>query len=319
MVSAAGTALIGLDWGTTSLRAYRIDRRGQIRERRASEAGILKVPGGDFAAALEAMAGDWLAAAPAAPILAAGMIGSRQGWQEVPYLPCPAGGREIATALAEVAGPRGRTVHLVPGLCREAGERGFPDVMRGEETQILGALAAGDATAEGIFVLPGTHSKWAWVTGGRITGFATYMTGELFEVLTRHSILGRLMEGHDPDADAFATGLARAGASAAQPPGHLLHDLFSARTLGLFSMLPPTGIASYLSGLLIGAEVAAAMAGGAARGPITILASGTLSKLYAAALTARGIDAGTGDTDAAAKGLYVIARAAGLIEENDDD
>jgi 2-dehydro-3-deoxygalactonokinase len=311
------TALIGLDWGTTSLRAYRIGRDGRVLERRVGETGILKVPGGDFAGALATAAGDWLAAAPQLPVLAAGMIGSRQGWREVAYVPCPAGLAELAAGLALVAGPGGREVRLVPGLARPGAAEGFPDVMRGEETQIVGALAAAPGEERRCFVLPGTHSKWAWTTGTRIERFATYMTGEVFEVLTRHSILGRLMQGDAHDPAAFARGLERARASGGAPPGRLLHDLFGTRTLGLFGELPATALGSYLSGLLIGAEVTAALAetGGA---PVTILASSQLASLYATALAAAGAVAAVGDVDSAARGLHAVARTARLLVERKD-
>ena len=243
--------MIGLDWGTTSLRAYRIGTGGAVLEQRSAAAGILQVPDGDFAGTLKASVGDWLEREPDLPVLAAGMIGSRQGWREVDYAPCPAGLDELAHGLAPVTGIGGRVVHLVPGVARAADPNGFPDVMRGEETQILGASSAA-AGGQHCFVLPGTHSKWAWAEHGRIARFATYMTGEVYACLVQHSILGRLMSGHDADAEAFEQGLARARASAGDPPGRLLHDLFSARTLGLFAAVPPTGLASYLSGLLIG-------------------------------------------------------------------
>jgi 2-dehydro-3-deoxygalactonokinase len=312
-VNEGGAALIGLDWGTTSLRAYRVGRDGAVLDRRSREAGILKVERGDFAGALAAAAGDWLRAEPGLPVVAAGMVGSRQGWREVPYVPCPAGLAELAGALATVAGPDGRTVWLVPGLAHAAA--GFPDVMRGEETQILGALATAPGDAPRCFVLPGTHSKWAWCARGRVERFATYMTGEVYDVLTRHSILGRLMAGdRGHDAQAYARGLARARASAGAPPGRLLHDLFSARTLGLTAEVPAEGLRSYLSGLLIGAEAAAALTDAPPDG-VTILGADALSARYAEAIAAAGARAVVGDADAAARGLHAIARAAGLIEK----
>lgn len=306
-----GAILYGLDWGTTSLRAYRIGPGGRVLERRGTAAGILQVPGGGFAGMLENVIGDWLAEIPGLPVIAAGMIGSRQGWREVPYVPCPAGIGALAKGLASVTAAGGRTVHLVPGLAREAGAGGFPDVMRGEETQILGA--EGGTGGRRCFVLPGTHSKWAWTEHGAIDRFATYMTGEVYACLREHTILGRLMAGHDGDAEAFDEGLARAKASAGAPPGQLLHDLFSTRTLGLFAMLPATGLASYLSGLLIGAEVIAALADA---GEVTILGSDALSQLYVRAIVAAGGAATVGDVDAAARGLHAIAVAAGLVEDN---
>jgi 2-dehydro-3-deoxygalactonokinase len=181
----------------------------------------------------------------------------------------------------------------------------------------VGALAAAPGEERRCFVLPGTHSKWAWTSGTCIERFATYMTGEVFEVLTRHSILGRLMQGDAHDPAAFARGLERARASGGAPPGRLLHDLFGTRTLGLFGELPATALGSYLSGLLIGAEVTAALAetGGA---PVTILASSQLASLYATALAAAGAVAAVGDVDSAARGLHAVARTARLLVERKD-
>src|SRR3954468_3311386 len=309
-------ALIGIDWGTSSFRAYRIGRAG-ILEQRSRDAGILKVSGGDFAGILKGAIGDWLTVEPSLPVVAAGMVGSRQGWREVAYVPCPAGLRELAAGLLAVGADGGRSVHLVPGVVRAGGADDFPDVMRGEETQILGDLAAASRNRELCYVLPGTHSKWAWCKDGRIARFATYMTGELYELLVRHSILGRLMRpaGHDPAA--FDRGLGRARASAQSAPGRLLHDLFSARTLGLTAEMEPTGLGSYLSGILIGAEVISAVFSTGAS-EVVILGSGTLTPLYARALEHAGVGTTIGDPEAAAYGLYAIAASAGLIAETDD-
>lgn len=310
---ADDAVLIGLDWGTTSMRAYLIGRRGDVLERRASAAGIMQVADGDFGGTLGDVIGDWLEAAPALPVLAAGMIGSRQGWREVPYVPCPAGLGELAAGLATVTLRTGRVVHLVPGVVRASGASGFPDVMRGEETQILGAMAGGGSRC---FVLPGTHSKWAWTTDGGIDRFSTYMTGEVYACLCQHTILGRLMSGREADPGAFDRGLGQARASAGAAPGQLLHDLFSARTLGLMGELPAGGLASYLSGLLIGAEVVAAAAD-AGPGEVTILGSDALGPLYARAIAATGGVAAVGNPDAAAHGLLAIAAAAGLVRESE--
>ena len=308
-------ALIGIDWGTSSFRAYRIGRAG-ILERRSRDAGILRVEGGDFAGTLSRAIGDWLAAEPRLPVVAAGMVGSRQGWREVPYVRCPAGLPELAAGLLAVDAGGGRTVHLVPGPMRPGAADNFPDVMRGEETQILGDLTAGRGGADLCYVLPGTHSKWAWCQGGRITRFATYMTGEVYDVLVRHSILGRLMTEGGHDQAAFDRGLGRARESATAPPGRLLHDLFSARTLGLMADLEPAGIGSYLSGLLIGAELLSATEASGIRG-VVILGSSTLAPLYAHALAQAGLDVTIGDADAAAHGLWAVAASAGLIAERD--
>jgi len=306
-------ALIGLDWGTSSLRAYRIAGNGRVLERREAPRGILAVQDGAFAEALAEAAGDWLEAEPDLPVLASGMIGSRQGWREAPYAECPAGAPELARGLVEVEGPAGRPVRIAPGLLtRDAA--GVPDVMRGEETQILGELGA-RGTGDGRFVLPGTHSKWAEVREGRVTAFATYMTGEVYDVLCRHSILGRLMREGPPDPSAFRRGLDKAAGGAAGP-GRLLHDLFGARTLGLTGDLPETALASYLSGLLIGAELAAAAPSEGAE-PVVVLGSGTLTALYLEAARHLGLAAEPGSPDCAALGLLALARAAGLLGTSD--
>ena len=192
--------LIGLDWGTTSCRAYLIGADGAVLTRIGDGPGILKVENGTFGATLDAMVGGWPAHLP---IILSGMIGSRQGWAEALYARCPAGADDIVTALATIDHAR-RTISLVPGLSTQ--NDAMPDVMRGEETQILGALAL-SGRGDGLFLLPGTHSKWAEVSAGRITSFRTFMTGEIFGALKDHTILGRLMRDGAANAEAFARGV----------------------------------------------------------------------------------------------------------------
>jgi 2-dehydro-3-deoxygalactonokinase len=304
-------ALIGLDWGTSSLRAYRLGAGGGIVEVRESPAGILGVEAGGFEAAFEAAIGDWLGDSPAAPVVASGMITSRQGWVEVPYLGCPAGEAALARALRAHRTGAGRHVHFVPGLALDGD--GVPDVMRGEETQVIGALdGARDAR---LFLLPGTHSKWVLAENGRIAWFATFMTGELFAVLKDHSILGRPMAGAAHDADAFARGLGLGGLD--DPgAGGLLKRLFSARTRHLAGELPADAVASYLSGLLIGAELREATAcvgERAARAPLTVIGADALAERYLAAAALNDLEAARGPAHAVARGHWRLARAAGLI------
>jgi 2-dehydro-3-deoxygalactonokinase len=297
-------ALIGIDWGTTSFRAYRIDAAGGVIDSHAAPAGILSVRDGDFEAVLEHEIGAWLAAEPV-PVIASGMITSRQGWLEVPYCPCPAGSSEIAGAL--MAHPTRQALHFVPGLSL-IGADGVPDVIRGEETQILGEV--GDRAGRHLLVLPGTHSKWALALDGVITWFTTFMTGELFGVLKQHSILGRLMQGED-DESGFERGLAYARSG----QGGLLKRLFSARTLGLFDLLPECSIESYLSGLLIGSEIEEAL--GCIEMPedaeIRVIGASQLARHYKNALAARNLRVRPAAEDAGARGQFLIARAAGLI------
>jgi 2-dehydro-3-deoxygalactonokinase len=226
------------------------------------------------------------------------MIGSRQGWKEAPYAQCPAGAKEIAACMVEVRWGSSRSAWIVPGLrCRDM--QGVPDVMRGEETQILGAL---DDVLEhsARICLPGTHSKWVQLEGGRMTRFATHMTGEVFAVLKAHSILGRMMTTADFDPVAFQSGVLRA-----RERGGLLHHLFGVRSRGLVGDLTDDDSAAYLSGVLIGHELAAIPR---LTGAVYLLGVPQLARLYAEALKTYGVDAGLLDPDSAVNGLFKLAQ-----------
>jgi 2-dehydro-3-deoxygalactonokinase len=294
-------SLIGLDWGTTSCRAYLVGADGAVRDRVADGPGILKVENGAFGAALDAMTGRWDAKLP---VILSGMIGSRQGWKEAPYAKCPAGVDDLVQALAKIE-HAGRTIALVPGLSTENDR--MPDVMRGEETQILGALAL-SGRDDGLFLLPGTHSKWAEVSGGRIVSFRTFMTGEVFGALKDHTILGRLMR-EGGDADGFARGV-KEGA-ALKSAGALLNRVFATRTYGLMDRLADTALSDYLSGLLIGAEVAEATQ--QSTDAVTIIASPALAQRYTDALALLGHHGTLAPDDCVAAGHWRLARAAGLV------
>jgi len=284
--------MITVDWGTTSFRAFRL-RGAEVIGRYAGPHGILQVPPGSFASTLRAAIAPWLADGETR-VLMSGMVGSRQGWQEAPYLPCPAGAAELAAGLVAVPF-EGARVLLAPGLSI-GGE--VPEVMRGEEVQIVGALA--QMGQDAVACLPGSHSKWARIAGGRIEGFTTHLTGEAFAALRDHTILGRLIQpGAAPDPDAFARGVARSA-----DPGGLLHHLFGVRTLGLFGRLADAE--SYLSGLLIGHEVRAA----APSGPVYLIGAPTLCALYARAIRQCGGSSILVGEDAAAQGLAIIAEHA---------
>ncbi|GBD44003.1 putative 2-dehydro-3-deoxygalactonokinase DgoK1 [bacterium HR40] len=305
----AQTWLVGLDWGTSSLRAFRIGANGGVLERREGPWGILAVEGGDFESRLRQFVGDWLAAAPLAPVLASGMVTSRQGWVEVPYLPCPAGIGELAAALHPLRLADGRILHFVPGLaCRQAGDA--PEVMRGEETQIAGALASGPTSC--LFVLPGTHSKWAEVENGRVQRFSTFMTGELYALLCRHSILGRGMAGEAFQASAFEEGV-RAGHAPGKATGGLLHRLFGVRTRGLAGELAPEAAASFLSGLLIGSEIREAEGMYSTGRAVDLIGSFALATRYGRAFALLGRPSTIWPEDLAARGHFALARAAGLV------
>jgi 2-dehydro-3-deoxygalactonokinase len=290
--------MIAIDWGTSSLRAYRLGEHGEVRDKRSAPLGILTVQDGRFAEALEGQISDWLDAGEA-PVVMSGMIGSRQGWKEAPYAQCPAGLSEIAAAMIRVHWNE-RTAWIAPGLtCRD--ESGVADVMRGEEVQILGAfdrLAQDDAW----ICLPGTHSKWAQVRAQRIVRFATYMTGEVFAVMKAHSILGRMMSDGELDLYAFDAGLGRA-----RDDGGLLHHLFGARTRGLFGELDNTQSAGYLSGLLIGHELRSVPQ---QSGVVYVLGAEALAQLYVHALRTQGYEPHLLDPDAVVTGLARLAALA---------
>jgi 2-dehydro-3-deoxygalactonokinase len=301
----AATALVAIDWGTSTARAYRMDAGGCVLERRGIPLGVKHVRDARFEPALAKLLGEW--SAEYAPRIACGMIGSRQGWVEAPYVDCPAS----LTALADrlVRAPLD-ALTIVPGVTTRD-PAGVPDVMRGEETQLLGAVGIDEPAV--LAVLPGTHSKWARVEHGRIVDFATFMTGELYAVLIDHSMLGRLA-GHEPGAfvrDAFAQGVARGLGD-----GELAHDLFGARTLALAGSLGADEVADWLSGLLIGREIRAARAwaarAGVDSGSVRIIGAHGLAERYDLALADAGTLTERGSEDAAAHGLWRIAQRAGL-------
>lgn len=299
------TALIAIDWGTTSARAYCLGATGQVVAMRSVPLGVLQVQDGCFPEALATLLGDWHDVA--APRLACGMIGSRQGWREAPYVECPAPLATLAAGIVQVAGD---VLAIVPGV-RTRDTNGIPDVMRGEETQLAGAV---DEREERVLaVLPGTHCKWALVEKGRLVDFATFMTGEMYNVLLTYSILGRLAQPAGSKAGpAFARGVTR-GLGA----GGLSHDLFGARTLTLMGELAPDDVPDWLSGLLIGREVRNARAWAQRQGcdcaRVRLVGADALLARYAAAMTQADIAVEMAPADAAAIGLWRIAQHASLV------
>jgi 2-dehydro-3-deoxygalactonokinase len=326
-----GARLLALDWGSTHLRAWLLGAGGAVLAERDADQGASAMDGDAhaYSAVLERIAGDWLSARPDLPIVACGMVGSQHGWREAPYAACPAGAADLAGALVRVESG-GRTVAIVPGAsCRDAGDDvagdrsgdrgGVPDVMRGEETQIVGALALQPDLAPGAtLVLPGTHSKWARIADGRILHFATYMTGELYALLRAHSVLGRLMTDDEaPLEDGFD-----AGVRAAAGNGGLTHQLFAVRTLGLMGEVAPAALSGYLSGLLIGSEIDSALHARDGEAPdvapsVALVGAPALTALYERALRLRGVMSVRRLDNTAPAGLWRLAAAAGLITDSE--
>jgi 2-dehydro-3-deoxygalactonokinase len=303
---------IGIDWGTTRLRAYLIGASGEILERYESDAGVARA-GGEFERIFTRELGSWLEAHPRVNVVASGMVGSRQGWVETRYLPCPVDFLSIAHEL-ELRRVGQRRIAFTPGVTRVARD-GMPDVMRGEEIQVLGSL---DGLGDGWCVLPGTHSKWVLVKGACVVWFATFMSGELFDVLAQHSLLtlGKAQpEQQGPGgAAAYVRGLDYAFCMDAESGG-FLKRLFSTRSLVARGELSKPEALEYLSGLIIGGELREALASlpGPAPRSVLLLGSGELVRRYAVAFARAGIGAVTGNEDAAATGHFTIAREAGLL------
>lgn len=290
--------IIAVDWGTSSLRGAMLDRQGRVIDELASDQGILRVAAGEFAVVFKRLFSHWLDQNPAL-VLVSGMAGSQQGWVEVPYCPCPAGFEEIASKLTWL--DRGLTA-IVPGIsCQHAHA---PDVMRGEEVQIFGAMAL-TGLREGLFVLPGTHSKWAEVRDGRVETFRTFLSGELYALLSQHSILAKTLDAQAPlDAEAFLEGVALSR----QLPG-LLHNVFSARTLSLFKRKTPGQLASYLSGVVIGEELRSQpLAPGT---DIVVVGATALTARYALAMTHFGVTTRCLGSEATWAGLNAIRNTLG--------
>lgn len=358
----ARAALIALDWGTSSLRAYRLDDTGRTLDTRHLPWGIMRLPQplqdgaastalSGFDLAFEQACGDWLRAEPTLPVIACGMVGSAQGWQEAAYLDVPVDLERIGTLLTVVqrtgAGPNATPVHIVPGLIQRPG---LPNVMRGEETQVFGVLfdQAGDVAAQPgaapeakpdakpdpasgptsepdpiappadtvLIGLPGTHSKWVTARRGRVTHFDTFMTGEVYAALRGHTILGRTMsDAPAADNGAFMRGVKVAGAPAGR--AGVLSTIFSTRALGLTGELPSTSQADYLSGLLIGHEIAALAQMLREQGElprIVLCGDPALCQRYILAMQHYGLGTPEQAQNATERGLWHLAVCAGLVK-----
>ena len=259
---------IAIDWGTSNRRIHLVER-GVVIASESSGHGIASFAGGDYTAevaALRQRLGE-------VPVLIAGMAGSSIGWRETPYVDAPAGLAALAARLVYVQ----TDTAIVPGM-RTTGD-GRADVMRGEEVQILGAVAAGLVPPDATVCQPGTHSKWARLEGGSILSFATVMTGELFALVRGHGILANHLGGETISGPAFAQGVAEGSRR------DLANSLFQVRARSLGGLLDPADAVSFASGILIGAECAVHVVAGAT---VYLIASEPLDTLYAAAIEALG-------------------------------
>lgn len=242
---------IAVDWGTSNLRAYLLDQEGNSLDQRESNKGILNVVPGQFETVLTNLVGDWLT--QGLPILMAGMVGSRTGWQEVDYQTCPLSLDTLGEKLHWLETGLDCPVAIVPGL-QGRGVSGCNDIMRGEETQLLGVLdwlQSQQSDEDVLCCMPGTHCKWVRIEQGQIKQFSTTFSGELFANINRDSSLVRgLPSSETLDVEAFKLGLATS-----QQQGGLLHHLFSVRSNYISNELSPDQVRDYLSGVVIGHDV----------------------------------------------------------------
>ncbi len=273
-----------VDWGTSNLRLWLTDSQGGVLAERQSAEGMGSLDRSAYPAVLE---GHLAALGTDAnlPVVIAGMAGARTGWREAPYVETPA---PLVGLFQHAVQPEGvsRPVYILPGVCQREGGR--YDVMRGEETQLAGALEQGLDNA--LFCLPGTHSKWALVEDGHIRRFSTVMTGELFHLISRQSIL-RLSVPEDADAEADPDIFDSAVDAALMPGFALTSTLFSIRAEGLLSQGTRINAAARLSGLLIGAEIAAIREDLNRYGKAYLIGTGKLTRLYARAIARAGGEA----------------------------
>ena len=299
--------MIAVDWGTSSLRVYRLAGDGQVLDQRRSSEGAL-VSQGRFASVLEGLLDGW----DDSLVVMCGMVGGRGGWIEVPYVACPADAEALAAGMIQLSPEQVGSSTLAARriwCCAGVSDRrqAQADVMRGEETQVAALL---DLLGSGVHrvCLPGTHSKWVTLVDGRIERISTSMTGEVYGLLRQHSILGRTMAEGEPvfDVDAFDAGL-----NEASEAGGLLHDLFAVRTAALFARFSTEALPSYLSGLLIGHELHPALALDP-EASVHLLGSDALLERYSHALARLGASSRNHREDLAAHGLFRLAQARGL-------
>jgi 2-dehydro-3-deoxygalactonokinase len=294
------------DWGTSRLRLYLCDAANNVLETR--EARGAAAARGEHEQVLDTETAGWHADAGPLPVVLCGMVGSSIGWVQAPYLAAPADPQRLAAASLSL---RGGAVRIVPGVsCRN--RLGAPDVMRGEETQILGALSLEPALRRGahLVCLPGTHTKWVVVRDGAIVEFLTAPAGELFELLSRHSVMvGDAAGAREANESAFKVALARVRE---MPQVELLHRLFEVRSRRLLGEMPEAHAAGYVSGLLIGSDVAGAarlFAAELSAAKVRLIGAAELVRAYSSALETFGLGAQVIDGGAASlAGLGEIHR-----------
>src|ERR1700751_869735 len=297
-------AYAAVDWGTSSFRLWLVDGEGRALGERRSDEGMMAAAKSGFATVLQSHLAA-VSAPPDLPVIICGMAGARQGWVEAGYVDTPA---PLAAILAGavIVPEESRDIRILPGIAQR--DRDAPDVMRGEETQLLGALGH-DAASEALVCMPGTHSKWADVKSGTVAGFATFMTGELFSAISRETILSHAIAGAEAaeNLDAFRDSVI----AAFKTPAQATNLLFRVRSRQLLFGGRPAAARETLSGTLIGLELAAGLAQDVPHGSVTLVASGRLAALYRLAFDTLSVAVQSIDADEAV--LAGLSRAAAAI------
>lgn len=307
-LSRSEISYVAVDWGTSSFRLWVIGKTGAILAERRAPEGMSTLSGAEaFAATLQGHLGAVdLSADESNPlrVVACGMVGARQGWKEVPYAPLPADLDALAIHALAMDVP-GLDFHILPGLSRTNPER--PDVMRGEETQLMGLGDRGPA----LVCMPGTHSKWVRLEGRRVMDFSSVMTGELFALFSTQSLLRHTIGGAKPSGDVHSAEFQKGLEIALQAENALLSHLFSIRASGLIHGLAGAEAADRLSGLLIGSEIAHGLKVNRPASPVVLVASGAFARLYGAAFEAAGATFELVDADEVVR--LGLAEAAGQL------
>ncbi|MET3906171.1 2-dehydro-3-deoxygalactonokinase [Bradyrhizobium sp. S3.3.6] len=296
-------AFVAVDWGTSSFRLWLVDRAGHVLAERRSDEGMMAAARTGFPGVLQSHLAA-VAAPDHLPVLVCGMAGAKTGWVEAGYVDTPAPLPAILKQAARVPG-EGRDIRILPGIAQR--DTAAPDVMRGEETQLLGALGL-EPAGEALVCMPGTHSKWVRVKDGTVAHFSTFMTGELFSVVSRETILSLAVAGADEAEDVASFNAAVKAAYGA--PAFAANLLFGARSRQLLFGGTPAAARETLSGTLIGVELAAGLSGTMPKAGITLIASGRLAALYRQAFDALKVDVNPIDADdAVRRGLSMAAAA----------
>lgn len=295
---------VAVDWGTSSFRLWLMDAKENVLAERRDGLGMKAAREVGFSSVLSSHL-EAIGAPSALPVIACGMVGAREGWIDAGYVSVPTPMASILSGGARVS-EQTREIFILPGLAQRS--NGSPDVMRGEETQLLGVFESEDQ-GDHTVCMPGTHSKWVNVDGSQVTDFATFMTGELFEVVTRFSTLASAVDDAD-QTDFDDTEFAAAVATAYRTPAMTTNLLFTARADRLLNGLKAGSALARISGTLIGLEIAGALSESIRPRRITLIGAGNLRKLYELAFRSLNVPCAIIDADVAVRrGLSTAANS----------